>query len=58
LKGERYGCPATFNSLTPSWYLNHSTTPNLRCDENYDFFALRTVKPGEELTVDYSTYSE
>ena len=58
LKNGRYGCPVSFARLTPSWYLNSSQTPNVRCDENYDFVALRTIKPGEELTVDYSTYSE
>jgi hypothetical protein len=58
LKDGRYGCPLSFNRLTPSWYLNRSKTPNVRCDENYDFFALRTIRPGEELTADYSTYSE
>jgi FRG domain/SET domain len=58
LKSKRYGCPVNFNRLTPSWYLNHSKSPNVRCDENYDFVALRDIKPGEELTADYSTYSE
>jgi hypothetical protein len=58
LKDGRYGCPLSFNRLTPSWYLNNSKTPNVRCDGNYDFVALRTITPGEELTADYSTYSE
>lgn len=59
LKDGRYGCPVSFNQLTPSWYLNDSKrAPNLRCDENYDFFALRNIKAGEELTANYSTYSE
>lgn len=58
LKDGRYGCPLSFNRLTPSWYLNSSKTPNVRCDENYDFVALRAIRPGEELTADYSTYSE
>lgn len=58
LKDGRYGCPLSFNRLTPSWYLNSSKTPNVRCDENYDFVALRNIGPGEELTADYSTYSE
>jgi hypothetical protein len=58
LKDGRYGCPLSFNRLTPSWYLNNSKKPNVRCDENYDFVALRTIKAGEELTTDYSTYSE
>jgi SET domain-containing protein len=59
LKDGRYGCPLSFNQLTPAWYLNDSkTAPNVRCDANYDFFALRDIKAGEELTLDYSTYSE
>ena len=58
LKDKRYGCPLSFNRLTPSWYLNNSRSPNVRCDENYDFVALRNIRPGEELTADYSTYSE
>lgn len=57
-KGRKYGCPRSFNALTPAWYLNHSKHPNVRCDSNYDFYALRNIKAGEELTVDYSTYSE
>jgi hypothetical protein len=59
LKDGRYGCPPSFNQLTPAWYLNDSKTdPNVRCDANFDFFALRDIKSGEELTADYSTYSE
>lgn len=59
LKDGRYGCPVNFNQLTPAWYLNHSKNkPNVRCDENYDFVALRDIAVGEELTVDYSTYSQ
>jgi SET domain-containing protein len=55
--GERgYGCPANFNRLTVSWYLNHSAKPNLRCDENYNYFAFRDIHAGEELTVGYSAY--
>jgi FRG domain/SET domain len=57
-KKTRYGCPLSFNRLTVSWYLNHSPRPNTRCDENYHFIALRDIAPGEELTADYSTYSE
>jgi len=57
-KGETYGCPSSFNLMTVSWYLNHSKNPNVGCDEDYNFFALRDIKAGEELTADYHTYNE
>jgi hypothetical protein len=59
LKAGRYGCPPNFNQLTPAWYMNGSSTrPNVRVDRNYDFIASRNISRGEELTVDYSEYSE
>jgi SET domain-containing protein len=57
-KGETYGCPRNFNSITIAWYVNHSETPNVGCDEDYTFFALRDILSGEELTADYRTYNE
>jgi SET domain-containing protein len=58
-KDNRYGCPPSFNRLTPAWYINDSrTNPNVRCDENYEFLAIRDIRRGEELTVDYSQYSD
>lgn len=57
-KHGKYGCPRSFNLLTPAWYLNHSKQPNVACNSNYDFYALRDINKGEELTVDYETYSE
>ncbi len=50
--------PVNFNSLTVGWYLNHSRQPNVRCGADYDFFAMRDIKDGEELTVDYSTFDD
>ncbi len=58
LKNNLYGCPKNFNELTPSWYLNHSTKPNVAADEDYRFYAIRNIKKGEELTVDYTTFSK
>jgi hypothetical protein len=54
----KYGCPRHFDALTTSWYLNHSERPNVAADRNYRFYALRDIKAGEELTVNYKTYSE
>ncbi len=52
-----YGCPVNFNMMTVSWYLNHSDNPNVFCDKNYVFHALNDIKKGEELTVNYDSYS-
>lgn len=60
-KDGKFGCPTNFNRLTTSWYINEPKRggrPNVRCDENYDFFALENIKAGDELTVDYSKYSD
>jgi SET domain-containing protein len=47
----------SLNLCGVSWYINHSTSPN--CGENDgDFFTLREIKAGEELTVDYGTYGK
>ena len=56
--GKAYLCPQSFNELGVGWYVNHSTTPNLVCDTQYRFMAVRDIAAGEELTVDYSTYCE
>ena len=53
------GALPSFNQLTPGMVLEPlKNNPNVRCDDNYDFFALRDIKKGEELTADYSKYSE
>jgi hypothetical protein len=58
---EAYGCPRSFNQLTPAWYLNEpkrGELPNVRADKNYDFYALKDILPGDELTVEYPTFSD
>lgn len=56
--GSVYGCPRNFNLLTVAWYLNESKKPNVGCNEAYHFRALRNIRSGEELTVDYDTYND
>lgn len=55
-------CPAhSFNQIDISYFLNHSSTPNLEAKEargEMVFIAKRNIKAGEELTSDYDTYSE
>lgn len=49
--------PFSLNEIGLSYYLNHSATPNMLCDEESgDFFAMRDIEVGEELTTDYGTY--
>jgi hypothetical protein len=58
---EKYGCPNGFNNLTVAWYINEPLAgqePNVVCDGDYDFFAARDIRAGEELTIDYSTYND
>ena len=44
------------NMIRLNCYLNHSTAPNMRTKNGYDFTTLRKILLGEELTVDYRTY--
>ena len=57
-KQKLYGCPDSFNNMPISWYLNNSDNPNMACNDDYDFYTIRDVKAGEELTSQYDTYSE
>jgi hypothetical protein len=60
LYNDHCGCPVRFDKMTTAWYLNHSDSPNLVCDidDGYSFRAIRDIAVGEELTVDYGTYSQ
>jgi SET domain-containing protein len=50
--------PADFNQITMSWYMNHSSDPNVRADAELRFVTSRPIHSGEELTTDYTTFSE
>ncbi len=45
-----YWCPKNFHRMSIGWYINHSKKPNI---EGVTWKALRPIKKGEELTVDY-----
>lgn len=60
-RGGEIGCPANFNNLTPGWYLNEpasGTAANVAADSSFAFTALRDIAEGEELTIDYSGFSD
>jgi SET domain-containing protein len=45
------------NGMDISFFLNHSTNPNVKTiDDGLNFLTLRDIKKGEELTVSYGTY--
>jgi SET domain-containing protein len=48
------------NSIDVAWYLNHSNTPNMYTPkgDGDEFIALRDIKEGEYLTIDYDTYDD
>lgn len=50
-------CPKDFGCMEIGWYLNHSKIPNAY-HRNYNFYALRDIKTGEEIVVDYNTLEE
>jgi hypothetical protein len=54
----RFLAPSDFNQLTMSWYMNHSTSPNVQADENLQFVSRRPIAIGEELTINYTSFSE
>jgi uncharacterized protein len=49
---DRYVLP---EKDTPGWYLNHSCEPNCAISGRRNIITMKSVMPGEELTIDYST---
>jgi SET domain-containing protein len=49
---EKWWGPVDYHRLSIGWYLNHSSQPNI--DAAADFTALRAIRAGEELTIDYA----
>lgn len=47
------------DAIDKSYYLNHSTNPNMETlDQGETFVAARDIKKGEELTANYELYHE
>lgn len=60
-KGDQLACPPNFNTITVGWYINEpapGSEANVTADEEYNFIAARDISPGEELTVQYATFSD
>lgn len=56
-RGDSLRCPADFGRMEVGWHLNHSKNPNAY-HKNYDYYALRDIKAGEEITIDYNSLEE
>jgi SET domain-containing protein len=56
-RGETLVCPRDFGRMEIGWHLNHSENPNAY-HKNYDFYALRDIKEGEEITINYNALEE
>jgi hypothetical protein len=60
-RGDRIGCPANFHNLTPGWYLNEpapGAEANVRSTGGFGFIACRDIEEGEELSIDYGSFSD
>jgi SET domain-containing protein len=54
-----YWAPIDFLRISVGWYMNHSETPNLGSDDgDVTYYALKDIRPGEELTIDYRRMDE
>lgn len=54
------GCPDSFDLLSPAWYVNEPAErdePNLVPSPDFDLLAARDIAAGEELTVDYRSFT-
>jgi SET domain-containing protein len=50
--------PSDFNQMTMSWYMNHSNEPDVTVVRDLQFVTSRVIHVGEELTVNYTTFSD
>jgi SET domain-containing protein len=50
-------CPNDFGCMEIGWHLNHSRTPNAY-QRDYEYYALRDIEAGEEITIDYNDLGE
>lgn len=56
-RGETMECPSDFGCMEVGWFINHSKNPNVYV-RNREFYALRDILAGEEITIDYNFLKE
>ena len=57
-RGEKLVCPEDFGQMPVGWYLNHSSKKFNAIHRNFNWFASRDIKAGEEILVDYNSLEE
>ena len=56
--GDKLGLPVNFSQIIIPWYMNHSFKPNAFVDQDYRAIAARNIKKGEEITLNYTTFTD
>lgn len=58
LNDEESHCPERFDRMEIGWYINHSEHPNIGKDTERRVVALRDIRTGEEIVLDYNHLNE
>lgn len=58
LNDEECVCPERFDRIEIGWYLNHSHEPNIEKRPEKGMVAIREIKAGEEILMDYNKLNE
>ena len=56
-RGDILRCPRDFGHMEVGWYMNHSDDPTVY-QKDLNYYALRNIQSGEEITVDYNSFNE
>jgi hypothetical protein len=56
-RGETLSGPKDFGCMDVGWHVNHSNNPN-SFHSGYEYYALRNIEAGEEITIDYNSLDE
>jgi hypothetical protein len=54
--GNQICCPKDLGRMSIGWYLNHSSDPNAYFKDDGTYYALKTIRSDEEITIDYEKF--
>jgi SET domain-containing protein len=58
INDEECICPEKFDRMEIGWFLNHSNDPNIAKIADEAFIAIRDIKRGDEILIDYNKLDE